>query len=55
MSLEDDRQRCGLELIASENFVSRAVKEALGSCLTNKYSEGQGEDVLICVVVVLRF
>lgn len=41
IGLEDHRQRYGLELIASENFVSRAVKEALGSCLTNKYSEGQ--------------
>lgn len=41
IDLEEDRQRYGLELIASENFVSRAVKEALGSCLTNKYSEGQ--------------
>ena len=38
---EDNRQRSGLELIASENFVSAAVREALGSCLTNKYSEGQ--------------
>jgi len=37
---EDKRQRQGLELIASENFTSKAVMEALGSCLTNKYSEG---------------
>jgi glycine hydroxymethyltransferase len=37
---EDRRQRVGLELIASENFASWAVREALGSCLTNKYSEG---------------
>lgn len=37
---EDRRQRVGLELIASENFASAAVREALGSCLTNKYSEG---------------
>lgn len=37
---EKERQKCGLELIASENFTSRAVMEALGSCLTNKYSEG---------------
>ena len=42
IGLEDNRQRYGLELIASENFVSKAVKEVLGSCLTNKYSEGQG-------------
>lgn len=37
---EHHRQRTGLELIASENFCSAAVREALGSCLTNKYSEG---------------
>jgi glycine hydroxymethyltransferase len=37
---EDQRQRHGLELIASENFVSQAVRDVLGSCLTNKYSEG---------------
>src|SRR6185369_12265557 len=34
------RQSNGLELIASENFVSRAVLDALGSVLTNKYAEG---------------
>ncbi len=34
------RQQDGLELIASENFASRAVLEAMGSCLTNKYAEG---------------
>ena len=38
---EDRRQRCGLEMIASENFTSRAVFDALGSCFTNKYSEGK--------------
>jgi glycine hydroxymethyltransferase len=37
---ELERQRNGLELIASENFVSREVMEAMGSCLTNKYAEG---------------
>ena len=37
---EVDRQNEGLELIASENFVSRAVLQALGSPLTNKYAEG---------------
>lgn len=37
---EADRQRSGLELIPSENYVSRAVLEALGSEFTNKYSEG---------------
>ncbi|XP_029658185.1 serine hydroxymethyltransferase [Octopus sinensis] len=34
------RQKQGLEMIASENFTSKAVLQALGSCLTNKYSEG---------------
>lgn len=37
---ETERQRHGLELIASENYVSRAVLEAAGSPLTNKYAEG---------------
>jgi glycine hydroxymethyltransferase len=37
---EVDRQRNGLELIASENFVSPAVLEAMGTALTNKYAEG---------------
>ena len=37
---EERRQNEGLELIASENFVSRAVREAQGSVLTNKYAEG---------------
>jgi len=37
---EKARQWGGIELIASENFTSRAVLECLGSCLTNKYSEG---------------
>lgn len=41
--IEDEkvRQWTGIELIASENFTSSPVIEALGSCLTNKYSEGQ--------------
>ena len=34
------RQATGLELIASENFITEAVLEALGSVLTNKYAEG---------------
>jgi glycine hydroxymethyltransferase len=34
------RQQEGLELIASENFASRATLQAMGSCLTNKYAEG---------------
>ncbi|MHC1727071.1 MAG: serine hydroxymethyltransferase [Syntrophobacteraceae bacterium] len=37
---EEKRQRGRLELIASENFVSKAVREAQGSVLTNKYAEG---------------
>ncbi|XP_077979996.1 serine hydroxymethyltransferase, cytosolic-like [Glandiceps talaboti] len=37
---ERTRQKRGLELIASENFASKAVLQALGSCLNNKYSEG---------------
>lgn len=37
---EMERQRDGLELIASENVVSRAVLEAMGSVMTNKYAEG---------------
>ena len=37
---EEVRQRSGLELIASENYTSRAVMEACGSVLTNKYAEG---------------
>ena len=37
---EDLRQRNGIELIASENFVSNNVMSAAGSCLTNKYAEG---------------
>ena len=40
MALEIERQRTHLELIASENFVSKAVMEAVGSHLTNKYAEG---------------
>ncbi len=37
---EHQRQLHGIELIASENFVSEQVMEAMGSCLTNKYAEG---------------
>ena len=37
---EEIRQHDGLELIASENYVSTAVLEAMGSCFTNKYAEG---------------
>jgi glycine hydroxymethyltransferase len=38
--LEKDRQEYGLEMIASENYVSKSVLEAQGSVLTNKYAEG---------------
>lgn len=37
---EEERQSGNIELIASENFASRAVQQAQGSCLTNKYAEG---------------
>lgn len=37
---EKKRQCSGLEMIASENFTSKAVLQCLGSCLSNKYSEG---------------
>ncbi|MBQ5409363.1 MAG: serine hydroxymethyltransferase, partial [Muribaculaceae bacterium] len=37
---EHQRQQRGIELIASENFVSDQVMQAMGSCLTNKYAEG---------------
>jgi len=40
IELEKHRQWSSLELIASENFTSRAVMDCLGSALTNKYSEG---------------
>ena len=53
IAAEADRQRTNIHLIASENFISRAVMEASGSVLTNKYSEGfpgrryyQGCDVI---------
>ena len=41
MIAERDRQTWKIELIASENYTSRAVMEAAGSWLTNKYAEGQ--------------
>ena len=43
IELEKERQLNGLELIASENFVSDQVMSAQGSVLTNKYAEGYPE------------
>ena len=40
IALEKDRQTRGIELIASENYVSDQVMKAVGSVLTNKYAEG---------------
>ena len=40
MDKETNRQRDNIELIASENLVSKAVMAAMGSTLTNKYAEG---------------
>lgn len=40
IAAEEERQANTVELIASENFVSEDIKRAVGSCLTNKYSEG---------------
>ena len=37
---EEERQKSGLELIASENYVTKEVMEAMGSVCTNKYAEG---------------
>lgn len=47
---EHERQLKGLELIASENFVSDQVMEAAGSVLTNKYAEVTPEDDIMEVV-----
>ena len=40
IEMEQRRQLKGIELIASENFVSNEVMQAMGSFLTNKYAEG---------------
>ena len=47
MEKELKRQREGIELIASENFASEAVMEAMGSHLTNKYAEGYPQQTLL--------
>ena len=47
MQQEIHRQKNTIELIASENFVSKAVMAAMGSPLTNKYAEGySGKEIL---------
>jgi glycine hydroxymethyltransferase len=43
---EKDRQTRGIELIASENYVSDQVMKAMGSVLTNKYAEGLPQTLL---------
>lgn len=43
---EAERQENGIELIASENFTSKSVMEAMGSFLTNKYAEVSREEIL---------
>jgi Glycine/serine hydroxymethyltransferase len=50
IAAEERRQRENIELIASENFTSRAVMEAQGSCLTNKYAEGYPGNAGMAVV-----
>lgn len=45
---EKSRQVNGLELIASENFTSRSVLQALSTCLSNKYSEGYPGRRYVC-------
>ena len=51
---EEVRQRSGLELIASENYTSRAVMEACGSVLTNKYAEGYpGDDTMVAAYMLI--
>jgi len=47
---EKKRQLSGIELIASENFTSRAVIEAMGSCLHNKYAEGYPGARSVCIL-----
>jgi len=52
---EADRQNTTIELIASENHVSSAVTEAVGSCMTNKYAEGtQVRDIIVDARITMR-
>lgn len=47
LNLEKKRQQNNIELIASENYVSKAILELQGSILTNKYAEGYpGKDIM---------
>ena len=55
IELELGRQRDGIELIASENIVSRAVLEAQGSVMTNKYAEGYPSQALLRRLPVRRY
>ena len=49
--LETGRQNDHIELIASENFVSKAVMSAMGSTLTNKYAEGYPADASMWILL----
>lgn len=55
IEMELGRQRNKLEMIASENFVSKAVMEAQGSVLTNKYAEGIPVNGIMVVVNMLTW
>ena len=55
MDKETNRQRDNIELIASENLVSKAVMAAMGSTLTNKYAEGYpGKRYYANTLILLR-
>ena len=55
MEKELNRQQKGIELIASENFASEAVMEAMGSYLTNKYAEGyQERDIMGAATLLMK-
>ncbi len=45
---EEERQRAGITLIASENFAYPEVHEIMGSVLSNKYAEGYPGNALLC-------
>ena len=50
---EENRQNSHIELIASENWVSKAVMAAMGSPLTNKYAEGYPGKRYYCLAVIM--